>query len=399
MAPHRLPVSARAAHLRGVAKMTSSSLNQSKDEGNNPTPDPVMETRAQLDALDDQLIALIRQRAVISAAAQSARIAIGGSRTDLARENRIIGRYHQALGSAGRDIALNLLHVCRGHIFRTPAAKPRHAFLGPRGTFSETALLTLCHPEDGSQVAMPSVDAAVAAVRSGEADDAVIPAENTVTGPLYASLDSLALGTPPVTITREVCIPVHFVLAAVPGTRLGDVRTVATHPQAHAQTLTWLKEHLPGVRYQPTASTAEAAQALLTSDARHSAAICSSDAAERYQLNVLADNLSHGPQAHTRFVEIARQATTPAVNPTGNDTTSLVLYTGHQDPLAVIDDLASHQVELIRLHSRPDAATIPEGGYLWLDCRGHIADRRLSRAVSQLKRRGKLTVLGSYPTV
>ena len=76
--------------------------------------DPVRAGRERIDALDAELVRLIAERAAVSAQVQSARRAAGGPRIVQARENEVVGRWHQALGRPGMTIALALLELGRG---------------------------------------------------------------------------------------------------------------------------------------------------------------------------------------------------------------------------------------------------------------------------------------------
>ena len=116
----------------------------------------------------------------------------------------------------------------------TPPSTPptRFAYLGPEGTFAEAALRSVLASSEGALYPQPSVPAALAAVRSGDADAALVPMENSVEGSVPATMDGLADGDPLV-IRQEVFRPVGFVLAARPGTTLDGVRSVASHPHAH----------------------------------------------------------------------------------------------------------------------------------------------------------------------
>jgi len=140
----------------------------------------------------------------------------------------------------------------------------RYAYLGPAGTFTEMALRRLCEGAPAGEVeAVPtgSVDAALAALREGSVDAAVVPIENSVEGGVSATLDALAAGDALVVI-GEVLVPVTFVLAAPAGTSLAEVRAVGTHPHAWAQVRGWMDTHLPGATYVPALSTAAAAAGL-----------------------------------------------------------------------------------------------------------------------------------------
>src|SRR4051812_42586676 len=161
-----------------------------------------------------------------------------------------------------------------------PRTSPtRFAYLGPEGTFAEAALSRAVASSEGARVPLPSVPAALAAVRSGDADVALVPLENSVEGSVPATMDGLADGDPLV-IIREVFLDVAFVVAARPGTALADVRSVVSHPQALAQTAGRLAQLFPGLTPLPVASTAGAAAAVAAGE--YDAAVCAPIAASRY---------------------------------------------------------------------------------------------------------------------
>src|SRR3954453_17236150 len=126
-----------------------------------------------------------------------------------------------------------------------PGTPPtRFVYLGPEGTFTEAALRTLPAAERGVRTPARSVPEALEAGRSGDADAALVPLENSVGGAIPVTLDELVTGTPLV-ITREVVLPVEFVLAARALPPLGALRTIAAHPQASAQCRNWLRANAP----------------------------------------------------------------------------------------------------------------------------------------------------------
>src|SRR5262245_51401532 len=115
-----------------------------------------------------------------------------------------------------------------------PGVPPtRYVYLGPEGTFAEQALRSLRLGRKASVASARSVPEALDAVRNGEADAAVVPLENSIGGAVGVTLDELATGAPLV-ITREVVLPVDFVLATRSGVTLDAVTTLAAHPQAAA---------------------------------------------------------------------------------------------------------------------------------------------------------------------
>jgi prephenate dehydratase len=268
----------------------------------------------------------------------------------------------------------------------------RFAYLGPEGTFAEAALGILA-PSEGARSPYPSVPAALAAVRTGDADAALVPMENSVEGSVPATMDGLADGEPLV-ITREVFLDVAFTLAVRAGTELSGIRSVASHPHALAQTAGRLAELLPGVPPLPTSSTAAAAEAVAAGG--FDAAVCARIAAERYGLTALVDDLADRPGAVTRFVLVEPAGTLPA--PTGNDKTSLVAVVGDRTGalLELLGEFAVRGISLTRIESRPMRQAL--GVYSFsLDCEGHIADRRVGEALAALHRVcDDVRFLGSY---
>ncbi|MDX6221702.1 MAG: chorismate mutase [Frankiales bacterium] len=74
----------------------------------------IAEGRARIDALDDEIIALVQRRLEVSRGNQQARMAIGGGRVEHGRELEIMNHYAVALGRPGGAFALALLEVMRG---------------------------------------------------------------------------------------------------------------------------------------------------------------------------------------------------------------------------------------------------------------------------------------------
>ncbi|WP_116449397.1 prephenate dehydratase [Blastococcus litoris] len=270
----------------------------------------------------------------------------------------------------------------------------RFAYLGPEGTFAEAALRSTLASSEGALYPQPSVTAALAAVRSGDADAALVPLENSVEGSVPATMDGLAQGDPLV-ITREVVRDVAFVLGVRPGTELAGVRSVVSHPHALAQTAGRLAELFPDVVPLPLSSTAGAAAAVAAGE--HDAAVCAPIAAERYGLAPLVEDLADTPGAVTRFVVVEPAGALPA--PTANDKTSLVVVVEDRTGalLDVLREFAVRDISLTRIESRP----IRERKWVYsfsLDCEGHVAEGRVGEALAALHRVAEdVRFLGSYP--
>lgn len=277
-----------------------------------------------------------------------------------------------------------------------PGTPPtRFVYLGPEGTFTEQALRTISAAENGLRTPARSVPEALEAVRTGTADAALVPLENSVGGAVTVTLDEIAAGSPLV-ITREVVIPVEFQLAAPRPIPLADIRTVAAHPQASAQCRHWLRANMPDATVIDVLSNAAAAISAAAGD--HDAAICAPIGVPRNHLTVLADKIADRADAVTRFALLTRP-TAPAP-PTGDDVTSLAVTISHDRVgtlLAVLTELAVRGINLSRIESRPTGEQL--GTYVFfLDCTGHIAEPRMGEALQGLRRIcADVRFLGSYP--
>jgi prephenate dehydratase len=276
-----------------------------------------------------------------------------------------------------------------------PGTPPtRFTYLGPEGTFTEAALRTIPAAERGLRAPARSVPEALEAVRSGEADAALVPLENSVGGAIPVTLDELVTGSP-LMITREVLLPVEFVLAADSLKPLAGLRTIAAHPQASAQCRHWLQANVPDAVVVDVLSNASAA--ISAAAGEFDAALCAPIGVPRNKLTVLAEKVADRALAVTRFALLTRPATPPP--PTGDDVTTLAVSIRHDQVgalLAVLTELAVRGVNLSRIESRPTGEQL--GTYYFiLDCTGHVAEARVGEALQGLRRIcADVRFLGSY---
>ncbi|MGI5268278.1 prephenate dehydratase [Nonomuraea sp. CA-218870] len=271
----------------------------------------------------------------------------------------------------------------------------RIAYLGPEGTFTEEALRLL---EPGAE-RLPSatVTAALNAVRSGDADAAVVPLENSLEGGITTTLDEFAWGEP-LLITAELLLPVRFSLLVRPDTGLAHIKRVYTHPAAITQCRGFLNRELADAVVVSAPSTAAAAQEVSLPGSPYDAAIAARIAGEHYGLVELMDDVGDRSDTVTRFVRVTRPGALP--EPTGSDRTTLVVFLADDHPGALLEMLTEFSVRgvnLSRIESRPTGQGI--GRYFFhFDLEGHVADARVGEAIAGLHRIcGEVRFLGSYP--
>jgi chorismate mutase/prephenate dehydratase len=341
------------------------------------------ELRNGIDALDDQIVDLLNQRARLAREI--------GTRKQTAyaphREKEVIARVAAAADDPLTPDAVTRVYTEIMSACRAAEQSLAIAFLGPRLTFSHRAAIE----KFGSSVEflpMPSVDEIFAAVAKGSADFGMVPIENSINGVEAPTLD--ALSATDLCICGEMHLDIHQCLLSTAD--LEDVRQVFSHPQALAQCRTWLRTNLPRADCVETSSTtAGAERALRTPDA----AAIAPKSAESLGLSVLAENIEDVPGNRTRFFTVGRLQCPP----TGSDKTSLLFATHHRSGalLEALHPLKENGINLTMIESRPARHT-PWEYLFFLDFQGHQQDDRIAAALEQL---GDVCtfvrVLGSYP--
>ncbi len=349
--------------------------------------DELKKCREQIDAIDDQLLQLVSQRARLAHAIGS--LKNGGPIYRPEREAQVLRRLLQQnqgplCGEAVTAIFRTVMSNCRALEKAISVA-----FLGPLGTYSEEAANKqfggLSHP-----VQCASIDEVFHSVQAGTVDYGVVPVENSTEGAIGRTLD-LLLATN-LQICGEVALSVHHhLLTRV--TDMASITRVYSHAQSLAQCHEWLSCHLPGVECQAVASNSEAAR--LAADNPQVAAIASRRAGDLFNLTSLAENIEDDPRNTTRFLVLSNHD----VGASGQDKTSLAMATRNVPGavLGLLEPLAKHGVSMSKLESRPAHTGMWEYIF-YVDIEGHRSDAKVTEALRELNERAAfLKVLGSYP--
>jgi prephenate dehydratase len=268
------------------------------------------------------------------------------------------------------------------------------AYLGPPGTFTETAARLITASDDETELlACGDIGEVLRVVEEGRAGRGVVPIENTLEGSVTATLDALAFDTE-LLIHGELEIPVSLVAAVRPGTTLDAVTQVHSHPVALASSRRWLSSTLPDAERVVSTSTARAAEHVAGGEAGL-LAVVNPLAAERYGLEVVARDIADRATNSTRFIVVGRHV--PA--PTGWDKTSVVAFIEANQPgalLKLLEIFAERDLNLTKIESRPTKEELGEYCF-FLDIEGHLADERVGDALAAVKRTHRdVKVLGSY---
>lgn len=174
------------------------------------------------------------------------------------------------------------------------------AYHGEPGAFAEAACALV--DADAEPVAHATIAAAIAAVRAGDCDRAVLPVESSVAGPVTSVLSAI----PGSGLARvgEVALPIRMALLGLPGANVAKLSRVLSHPVGLAQCRSLIGEL--GVVAQVSTTTAAAAADVASARDSSLAALGSARAGALRGLVVLRDDVGDDPAAVTRFGVFAR---------------------------------------------------------------------------------------------
>ncbi len=270
------------------------------------------------------------------------------------------------------------------------------AYFGPAATFTQEALLTQPDLAQADLTSLGSITGVLDAVAQGLVDLGFVPIENGIEGTVSATIDGL-IHDVDLHIQREVVMDIHLHLMARPGTVLADIRTVSSYPHALAQCQKYLARELPKAEQKAANSTADAARLIGESGAADEAAISPRLAAERYGLEIVAEDVEDHPDNQTRFVLVAKTRIPKA---TGHDKTSIVCFQRADHPGSlhgILGQFAARNINLTKLESRPTKQGL--GDYCFvIDLSGHVGDEVVADCLRDLHAGlAGVKFLGSYP--
>lgn len=271
-----------------------------------------------------------------------------------------------------------------------PSGKPKVAFQGVHGAYSEEAIRQ--HFGDAVEtVPCPLLPDVFAAVERGEADHGMVPVENSVAGTVATAYELLMDND--LRIQAEVVLRVRHNLLAKPGTPLSEIKVARSHPQALAQTEQYLARR--GIQALPYYDTAGSARDLAADPQPGMAAVASRLAGQLYGLEVLEAGIEDMSNNYTRMFVVGNQDPAPS---TYNKTS--VVFALRDRPGALVEalsDLANRGINLTKIESKP-RRNKPWQYYFFVDFEGHFQEPQCEAALASLLRRSALLkVLGSYP--
>ena len=331
----------------------------------------LQEARQNINAVDEELVALFKKRMSLAKEIGEAKKESGTPVFDRSRERDVLNR---VCDLAGKDFE-SYVRVLYNTLFDVSRAYQRqiigsHSALVPRireavastdPVFPSRALVA-CQGVEGAYsqnacdklFSLPNImyfnsfQGVFQAVEKGFCKYGILPIENSTAGSVNEVYDLMKKHN--FSIVRSIKLRIDHNLLAKKGTKLSDIKEIFSHQQAIDQCSEFLKG-LKDVKITVCENTAAAAKYVAESDRTDIAAISSKNCAGLYSLSVLSNTVQNNDNNYTRFICISKDM---EIYP-GADKISLMFSISHKPGALynVVSRFSSLGLNLTKLESRP----------------------------------------------
>lgn len=372
--------------------------------------DTVGDWRAEIDAIDGELIRLLNRRAQFALRVGDAKRRDASPLYDPHREREVLlSVCRQNEGPLNDNAVANIfqrvIDECRR--VQRRAARPssqsrdegvseytlksssaRVAYQGEHGSFSEEAAAQLLGGAC-ELVPLSTFEDLFQAVEEGAADYVLAPFENSLMGSINRCQDLLLESS--LHIVAEVVRPVAHCLVGCRGATLESVETVESHPLALAECERFFAAH-PRLRRVASDDTAASVRRVVERGDPTVAAVAGRRAAEIHGGVVLQEHLEDHREDYTRFVLLASEPSSE-----GDKLTLAVRLTNRPGAIhRALDPFARRGIDLLSVGSRPFKGR-PWQYHFFLDLRTPTDDGALVEALEELRAHAEeVRELGRY---
>lgn len=371
--------------------------------------------RSQINGINDEMLKLFLERMELSSHVVKAKAQMGKAIFDAKRERDILDKI---TAQAGPDMDIyarrffeNLFSLSRtfqaeelfketaftkeieAAVAAAPNLPPQRGTVACCGIFGSNAQMACDKLLPLSQILyVNSFQAVFDAVEEGLAQFGVLPIENSSNGSVKEVYDLLE---------RKHCYIVRGTkqwishdLLAKEGTRLEDIHTVYSHPQALGQCSEFFAQY-PHIKLEPYTNTAMAAQMVAQSEDAGIAAVAAPQCAQLYGLQAVRRSIQNNDNNYTRFICITKDL---AVYP-GANKISIVTTASHTPGGlgSLLTKFGNMGINLTKIESRPIQGHNFEFLF-YLDLEASLVDPRVRSLLAELhESQDKFRLLGNYP--
>ena len=201
-----------------------------------------------------------------------------------------------------------------------------------------------------SLVACNTFDSSVGAVINDNADLAVMAIENSIAGsiiPNYALIDQNDLK-----IIGEYGLSIHHNFMALPDQKIEDIKEVHSHPMALLQCKNFFQNY-PNIVMVESEDTAEEAFRISKNQIMGVGAIASREAANIYNLYIMASSIQTIKNNITRFVILQKKGDLISENKINKASLKFILDHQRGSLAAVLNVMSDCQLNLTKIQSLP----------------------------------------------
>jgi prephenate dehydratase len=170
---------------------------------------------------------------------------------------------------------------------------------GGYGAFHEIAAQKFFSDEEITILPRDTFRDMLTSLRDQKADYGIMAIENSLAGSILPNYNLLM--ETPMRIVGEVYLRIKQNLVALKGEKIEELREVYSHPMAILQCKHFFGDY-PSIRLIESMDTALSAREIAEGGIRHTGAIASRIAAEKYGLEVLAEGIETNKMNYTRFL-------------------------------------------------------------------------------------------------
>lgn len=373
------------------------------------------EVRIEINDINDKMLQLFLERMALSNKVAQAKAETGKAIFDAKRERDILDkvtadagpdmdiyarRFFENIFSLSRTFQAERLfsetdfsQMIKQAVAESPNLPPQRGSVACAGIFGSNAQMACDKLLPLSQILyVNNFQSVFDAVENGLCQFGVLPIENSSNGSVKEVYDLLDKKN--CYIVRGTKQWISHDLLAKKGTKLEDIHTIYSHPQALGQCSEFLSS-LPNVKLEPYANTAMAAEMVSQSKDSGIAAIAAPQCTELYSLTALKRSIQNNDNNYTRFICISKNLTIyPGANKVSLVTSASHTPGGLGSLLSKFGDLG---INLTKIESRPLQGHNFEFLF-YLDLEASLVDPRVTSLLSELhESQDKFRLLGNYP--
>ena len=374
--------------------------------------------RAEIDKIDDEIVALYKKRMAVSKGIAEEKNKSGKSITNAKREKEILNRVTENVDD---DIKAYTKQVFET-MFDTSKAYQLHYIDGSSPSQDQIAKVLEGEEKEfpvKANVACQGIDGAYSniateklfclsnimyfknfegvfnAVEKGLCTYGVLPIENSIAGSVNTVYDLMREHK--FHIVRSIKLRIQHSLLAKRGAEIDKITEIISHEQAINQCKNFLKEYGDKIKITTCANTAIAAKMVAESDRLDVACISSKECMGLYGLECLKHNVQNADNNYTRFICISKNLEIFK----GADRISIMMTVPHESGRLnkILNKFSTLNLNLTKLESRPLENTSFEFMF-YFDFEANIREKQVLNLIGELDNEAQdFIFLGSYSEV